>query len=219
MHQVRDIRFQHRRSADQALSRPRHHPIIIVGAGPVGLVAALELARKGHRSLVIDKKDNLSAGSRAICWAKRSLEIMDRLALGDALVAKGVTWQTGKVFFDTRRLFEFDLLPERAHRRPAFINLQQYYFEHFCIEAAAKSDLIELRWQEEVKGFALTQDGALLTLATPDGDYRLLADWVIAADGARSHIRRNLGLSFEGRVFHDQFLICDIKMRMERPAE
>jgi 3-(3-hydroxy-phenyl)propionate hydroxylase len=219
MSQVCNIRLQHRRSADHARHLPQHHPIIIVGAGPVGLVAALELARKGHRSVVIDKKDHLSAGSRAICWAKRSLEIMDRLALGDALIAKGVTWQTGKVFFDTRRVFEFDLLPESAHRRPAFINLQQYYFEYFCIEAAAKSDRIELRWQEEVKGFELTQDGALLTIATPEGDYRLLADWVIAADGARSQIRRHLGLAFEGRVFDDQFLICDIKIEMERPAE
>ena len=182
-------------------------------------MAALELARRGHRSLVIDKKDNLSAGSRAICWAKRSLEIMDRLRLGEVLTAKGITWQTGKVFFDRRRVFEFDLVPDRGHRRPAFVNLQQYYFEHFCIEAAAATDLIELRWQEEVQGFELTGDGALLTLRTPSGDYRLHADWVIAADGARSQIRRSLGLAFEGRVFDDQFLICDIKMRMERSAE
>jgi len=216
---VRDIRFQHRRSADQDRSQPQHHPIIIVGAGPVGLVAALELARKGHRCLIIDKKDNLSAGSRSICWAKRTLEIMDRLRLGEVLTAKGVTWQTGKVFFDRHRVFEFDLLPDRGHHRPAFVNLQQYYFEHFCIEAAVATDLIELRWQEEVQGFELNADGALLTVRTPSGDYRLHADWVIAADGPRSQIRRSLGLAFEGRVFDDQFLICDIKMRMEREAE
>jgi len=219
MSDVRDIRFRHRRSADQDRGAPQHHPIIIVGAGPVGLVAALELARKGHRSILIEKKTNLSDGSRAICWAKRSLEIMDRLALGDVLTGKGVTWQSGKVFFDRRRVFEFDLLPERAQRRPAFVNLQQYYFEHFCIEAAARSDLIELRWQEEVEGFELTEDGPLLRVATPVGHYRLTADWVIAADGARSQIRRSLGLPFQGRVFADQFLICDIKMRMERGAE
>ena len=117
---------------------PAHHPVVIVGAGPVGLVAALDLASKGHRSVVIDKKSNLSDGSRAICWAKRTLEIMDRLGVGQALVDKGVTWKTGKVFFDTRQVYEFDLLPEDGHRRPAFINLQQYYFEHFCIEAAAQ---------------------------------------------------------------------------------
>jgi 3-(3-hydroxy-phenyl)propionate hydroxylase len=219
MTDVRAISFPYRRSADYGRRQPQPQPIVIVGAGPVGLVLALDLAAKGHRSIVIDKKSNLAAGSRAICWAKRTLEIMDRLGLGEALASKGVTWKTGKVFFATRRLFEFDLLPESAHRRPAFVNLQQYYFEHFCIEAATRTGLIDLRWQEEVVGLEPTSDGTLIQIRTPDGDYRLVADWVIAADGARSTIRRRLGLLFEGRVFDDQFLICDIKMRMERPAE
>jgi 3-(3-hydroxy-phenyl)propionate hydroxylase len=219
MTDVRQITFQHRRSADHDRAAPAQHPVVIVGAGPVGLVAALELARKGHRSVVIDAKSNLSDGSRAICWAKRSLEIMDRLGLGQALVDKGVTWKTGKVFLDERQVFAFDLLPEDGHRRPAFINLQQYYFEHACIEAAAGTGLIDVRWREEVQHLEQTGDGALLTIATPEGVYRILADWVIAADGARSTVRRLMGLEFEGRVFQDQFLICDIKMKMERPAE
>jgi 3-(3-hydroxy-phenyl)propionate hydroxylase len=219
MTDVRQITFSHRHSVDQDLAAPARHPIVIVGAGPVGLVAALDLARKGHRSVVIDSKSNLSDGSRAICWAKRSLEIMDRLGLGQALVDKGVTWKNGKVFFDERQVFAFDLLPEEGHRRPAFINLQQYYFEHACIEAAARTGLIDVRWREEVQGLEQTGDGALLTISTPEGPYRVMADWVIAADGARSTMRRLLGLAFEGRVFQDQFLICDIKMKMERPAE
>ena len=123
------------------------------------------------------------------------------------------------MFFDTRQVYEFDLLPEDGHRRPAFINLQQYYFEHFCIEAARESGLIDLRWLEEVTGIEQTSDGVLLDIGTPDGSYRITADWVIAADGARSTLRRLLGLGFEGRVFQDQFLICDIKMPMQRPAE
>src|SRR5262245_3388212 len=216
---VRQISFPYRRSADQDRSQPAPHPVVIVGAGPVGLVAALDLARKGQRSIVIDKKANLADGSRSICWAKRSLEIMDRLGLGSTITDKGVTWQTGKVFFDTQRLFEFDLTPEPGHRRPAFVNLQQYYFEHFCIEAARQSGLIDLRWQEAVEGLEPTRDGLLLSIATPQGHYRLLAEWLIAADGARSTIRRQLGLAFEGRVFDDQFLICDIKLPMARPAE
>ena len=219
MTDVRQIAFAHRPSADQRSQVQAHHPIVIVGAGPVGLVAALDLAKKGHRSVVIDAKRNLSDGSRAICWAKRSLEIMDRLGLGQALVDKGVTWKNGRVFFDEREVFGFDLLPEADRRMPAFINLQQYYFEHACIEAAAKTDLIDVRWCEEVEGLEQTSDGALLSIATPQGPYRLLADWVIAADGARSTMRRLMGLEFEGRVFQDQFLICDIKMKMERPAE
>ena len=114
-------------------------PIAIVGAGPVGLTAALDLASKGQRSVVIDRKASLSDGSRAICWSKRTLEIMDRLGVAQALLDKGVTWKKGKVFFDTRAVYEFDLLPELGHRMPAFINLQQYYFEHACIAAAAKT--------------------------------------------------------------------------------
>ena len=225
MSDPRQIVFAHRRSPDQERAGLAHHPVVIVGAGPVGLVAALDLASRGHRSVVIDRKATLSDGSRAICWAKRTLEIMDRLGrslgqpLGDALVEKGVTWKTGKVFFNTRQLFAFDLLPEVGHRRPAFVNLQQYYFEHACIEAAAKTGLIDLRWQEEVTGLEVGNDGVLLTIATPQGEYRVGADWVIAADGARSAVRRLMGLGFEGRVFEDQFLICDIRIEMQRAAE
>jgi 3-(3-hydroxy-phenyl)propionate hydroxylase len=219
MTDVRSIRFPWRRSADQAWAEPAHHPVVVLGAGPVGLVAALDLAGKGHPVVVIDRKQGLSDGSRAICWSKRTLEIMDRLGLGQALVDKGVTWKTGKVFFGERQVYAFDLLPEEGHRRPAFINLQQYYFEHACIEAAAATGLVDIRWQEEVRGLEQTAEGVLLTLATPEGSYRLLADWVIAADGARSTVRGLMGLAFEGRRFHDQFLICDIRMKVERPAE
>ncbi len=216
---VRAIVYPWKRSADQSRAQPAEHAIVIVGAGPVGLAAALDLAQKGHRCVVLDRKSNLSDGSRAICWAKRTLEIMDRLGVGQALVDKGVTWKNGRVFFDEREVFTFDLLPEEGHRRPAFINLQQYYFEHACIEAAARTGLIDIRWQEDVQGLEQTGDGVLLTIGTPVGRYRLMAQWVLAADGARSTVRQLLGLDFEGRVFRDQFLICDIRMKMERPVE
>ena len=220
MADVRNIVFEHRRSPDQdRAGAPAHHPIVIVGAGPVGLVAALDLASKGHRSVVIDKRRSLSDGSRAICWSKRTLEIMQRLGVAQALLEAGVTWQKGKVFFDTRQVYEFDLLPEAGHRMPAFINLQQYYFEHCCIEAAAATGLIDLRWQEEATGIAQAGDAVRLEIATPQGPYRVSADWIIAADGARSTLRQLMKLGFEGRVFQDQFLICDIKMHMDRPVE
>src|SRR5207248_201099 len=124
-------------------------------AGPVGLTAAIDLAKRGRRSVVVDPRSSLSFGSRAVCWSKRTLEIMDRLGFAQALLDKGVTWKRGKVLLGTRQIYEFDLLPETGYRMPAFVNLQQYYVEHFCVEAAAKTGLVELRWQEEVTGLEI----------------------------------------------------------------
>src|SRR5262245_33676840 len=171
MTDVRQIVFPHIRSADQDGARPAHHPVVIVGGGPVGLVAAIDLAKKGHRSVVIDKRSSLSFGSKAVCWSKRTLEIMDRLGFAQALLDKGVTWKRGKVFLGERQIYEFDLLPEAGHRMPAFVNLQQYYVEHFCVLAAAKSGLVDLRWQEEVTGLRASDDGVRLDIATPTGAY------------------------------------------------
>src|SRR5262245_344422 len=142
----RQLAFPHRRSVDQDRPQPAHHPVVIVGAGPVGLAAALDLALRGQPSTVIDRKGSLSYGSRAICWSKRTLEIMDRLGVAQALLDKGVTWRTGKVFHDDHLIFAFDLLEETGHRMPAFVNLQQYYFEHYALEAAQRTGLIDVRW-------------------------------------------------------------------------
>ena len=101
----------------------------IIGAGPVGLALAVGLPQSGIKTVVIDDNDKVSFGSRAICFAKRTLEIADRLGFGQTLVDKGVQWNLGKVFLDDRKVYEFNLLAEDGHRRPALINLQQYYFE------------------------------------------------------------------------------------------
>src|SRR4029079_17042565 len=148
-------------------------PVVIVGAGPVGLIAAIDLARRGRRSVVIDPRTSLSFGSKAVCWSKRTLEIMDRLGFAQRLLDKGVTWKRGRVLLDTREIYEFDLLPETGHRMPAFVNLQQYYVEHFCVEAAMQSGLVDLRWQEEVTGIEIAGDGVRLDIATPAGPYQL----------------------------------------------
>ncbi|MBL8836959.1 MAG: FAD-dependent oxidoreductase [Alphaproteobacteria bacterium] len=210
--------YPYRRSADQDGGVARRK-VVVVGAGPVGLTAALGLSRHGIPAVVIDDDDTVSVGSRAICYAKRTLEIWDRLGTASPLMAKGVTWNIGKVFFGRDPVFAFDLLPERGHQFPAFINLQQYYLEEALVDAAARSAGVELRWRNRLTGIAPARDGARLTIDTPEGPYELDADWVIACDGARSATRRLLGLDFKGKVFEDRFLIADVKMRAAFPSE
>ena len=74
-------------TADQE-QHPDSVPVLIVGAGPVGLAMAIDLAQQGIQSVVVDSKTQVSVGSRAICWAKRTLEIFDRLGVGDQMVEK-----------------------------------------------------------------------------------------------------------------------------------
>ncbi len=198
---------------------PRHCGVVVIGAGPVGLTTAIDLAQRGIPVLVLDDDNTVSVGSRAICYAKRTLEILDRLGCGEPVTSKGVGWNVGKVYHGDRLAYQFDLLPESGHHRPAFINLQQYYLEECLVERAQALAAAELRWEHRVVDVVHNDKLVTLRVATPDGDYALTCDWLIVCDGARSPVRHMLGLDTEGLVFHDRFLIADIRMTSDFPAE
>jgi 3-(3-hydroxy-phenyl)propionate hydroxylase len=213
------LEFDYARHPDQDAATPVRRPVVVVGAGPVGLALAIDLAQREIPVVLLDNDNTLSTGSRAICFAKRTLEIFDRLGCGDRMVDKGVSWNVGRVFFRNEEIYSFDLLPETGHARPAFINLQQYYVEGFLAERASELPLIDLRWKNKVTGVVQHADHVELTVETPDGPYRLEADHVAACDGSRSSTRGLLGLESKGRQFKDRFLIADVKMKLDRPAE
>ncbi len=221
-----DLAFQlypYVKSTDQSSIAPSHHRVIIVGGGPVGLAAALDLGLRGVPVLVLDDHEGVGLGSRAICFSKRTLEICDRLGASKSMLEKGVQWNVGKVFHDDRQLYEFNLQPEAGHAFPAFINLQQPHFEKFlhdAIVAAQKEGApIEIRGRNRVEGLKHDQDSVTLNVVTPDGPYTLACDWLIACDGARSSLRNMMGLAFDGRVFEDNFLIADVHMKADFPTE
>ena len=215
--------YPYERSPDQDATTPVRHPVVIIGAGPIGLGMGIDLAQQGVKVVIVDDNDKVSFGSRAICFAKRPLEILDRLGCGQPMVDKGVEWDVGKVFFDDREVYKFDLLPEEGHQRPAFINLQPYYFEEYLVnrvrELEAEGAPIEIRGGNKVTAIGTHPDHATLEIDTPEGPYNVEADWLVACDGAGSPTRQMLGLDFVGRVFEDNFLIADVIMEADFPSE
>ena len=214
-------RFGYHRHADQdrAGAEMAEHPVAVVGAGPVGLSLAIDLAQRGQAVVLLDDADRIGEGSRAICFSKRSLEFWDRLGVGQRMVDKGVVWQVGKIFHGASLLYQFDLLPEQGHKRPAFINLQQFYAEAYLVDRVEELPGISLRWRNKVVGLDQRNDGVILSIDTPEGAYRIRANYVVACDGARSSLRQMVGAEFAGQVFEDQFLIADVKMTAEFPTE
>lgn len=215
--------YPYERSADQDAPAPVRHPVAVMGGGPIGVAMALDLGLQGIPVVVLDDHEGVGQGSRAICFAKRTLEIAGRYGCAQAMVDKGVVWNLGKVFHEDRKVYEFNLLPEEGHRYPAFINLQQPYFEKFLVErvraAQAAGAPIEIRGRNRVDAVETFDDHVALDITTPEGPYRLEADWLIGCDGASSPLRGMMGLDFEGRVFQDSFLIADITMKAEFPTE
>ena len=199
--------------------RPGHYPVVVVGAGPVGLTTAIDLAQQGQDVLLLDNDDTVSIGSRGVCYAKRALEVLDRMGCGESFVQKGVSWNVGRTFLREGEVFNFNLRPEEHHQRPGMINLQQYYLEEYLIQRTQQLPNLQKRFKSNVISVVRGEDKVTVRVETPEGPYSLTTDWLVVADGARSPIRTMLGLDIEGKIFMDRFLIADVVMKADYPAE
>jgi 3-(3-hydroxy-phenyl)propionate hydroxylase len=212
-------RFAYRKPPEIASGATLRVPVVVVGAGPVGLGAALDLQLQEIPVLVLDDDDTVSIGSRGVCYAKRALEILDRVGVGARVCDKGVSWNVGRTFFREQEVYNFNLVPEADHHRPGMVNLQQYYLEEYLVEKCQRTPHIELRWKNKVVSVAPGEKTVTLKVQTEDGIYTVEADWLVVADGARSPIRHMMGLEIEGKIFMDRFLIADVVMKADFPAE
>ncbi|MFC7048345.1 FAD-dependent monooxygenase [Emcibacter nanhaiensis] len=196
------------------------HPVAIVGAGPVGLTAALELARRGIRSVVLDDKDTLNDGSRAICISRNSFETLQQLGVVAPFLDKSLGWTHGQCFYRDKMIYRLEMPHSEDERFKPMYNIQQQYIEQFLVDKAADyPGLIDLRWQSRVTALERKETGVRLTVETPEGDYELAADWLLAADGARSTIRKMCGLSLQGKNLEGNYVIADVQMNHDFPTE
>lgn len=197
--------FKYKRSVDQDSLTLNRHQVVIFGGGPTGLTAALDLASRGIPTVILMKENTVVVGSRAFCFSKKTLEVVNRLNAAGQMLDKGVLWNVGKVFYDEDLVYEFNLLPEEGHKIPAFINLQQYYFEEYLVNAVIKNSLIDLRWEEEMADFEQDEDKVTITIKTQEGNYQIEAEYLLACDGVHSPTRKKLGIRYEGSSLRRTF--------------
>ncbi len=198
----------------------QRHPVVVVGAGPVGYTAALGLARHGVPVVLIEADDGVCTGSRAICISRRSLEIMDRLGALPGFLQHGLPWTGGRSFYRDTEVLHFTMPTDANQKLPPMVNLAQYRIEQILLERAqAQPELIDIRWQTKLIGIEPRDDGVRLQLSTPAGDYTLDADWLVAADGGRSTVREALNLPMQGATYEGRYVIVDILLDSARATE
>lgn len=197
-------------------------PVVVVGAGPVGLAMALGLAQQGIQVVVLECRDQLSDSSRTLAVSRRSMQILDRLGVADAFRRWAITRERNYLYCG-KELMHSALYEQMASEKfPDISVLQQPWTEKCLLDGVLAQPLIDLRWLNTVTGLRMQADGRpVLDVHTPEGDYELRADYVVAADGARGQVRRSLGLEYEeigDGVLQRNFVICDFEMKTPHPV-
>jgi 3-(3-hydroxy-phenyl)propionate hydroxylase len=198
--------------------QPRHK-VVIVGSGPAGMVTALELARYGVPSVIVTSELQVSQGSRAIVFTRRSMEILQQYGVADRMTENGLPWRFGNSYYRGQRVFRLEAPHDPDDRFFPMLNIQQQYMEEYILDAIAAQPLIDFRWGNEWTKVEQMEGYARVEIDTPEGPYSLDTDWLIAADGGRSGIRSAMNLQMEGASYEGFFVIADIKIDLPLPTE
>jgi 3-(3-hydroxy-phenyl)propionate hydroxylase len=188
--------------------------VVVVGAGPAGYSAALGLAELGVACTLLEQHMSVAAGSRATGISRRTLQLLARSGITDEVIRIAIPQRGNQAFYGTTELF-LDWTPDEPGKYPRVVNLKQDLFEEMIVRAVSAQPLIDLRWGHRVDGLGVDPDGVSLNASTKDGELALKADWLIACDGSRSHVRRQLGLALQGVYYDTRFIVTDVRANLD----
>ena len=218
-HQFESLYFEYPIfDAPDSVAEKDHASVVIIGAGPIGMISALTLAKHGVGSVLIDNKSSFNDGSRAICISRSSYQILQSLGIEGEFLQHALPWDTGYSYFRGKKILEFQMPDSATEKFRPMYNLQQQYIEQFLWNAVARNQLIETRWQSELVDLEKDDDGVELRIKDPKKTYTLNCDWLIAADGARSTTRRLCGHRLNGENYEGRYVIADVQMEHDFPT-
>ncbi|HEY2475313.1 MAG TPA: FAD-dependent monooxygenase [Candidatus Cybelea sp.] len=192
--------------------------VLIVGAGPTGLVLAINLARRGVPFRLIDAAQGPGEHSRAIVVQARTLEFYQQLGFANAVVAEGIVAQ--RIHFResardgrSRELIQlrFGEIGKGLSPYPFALIYPQDDHERFLEKRLAESG-IRVEWSTTLTGLTQSETGVRATVRGPNGEEEIAAEYLCGCDGAHSEVRQALGLGFAGRTYEQPFFVCDCKV-------
>lgn len=193
--------------------------VTVVGAGPIGMCTALLLAKQGVNVILLSAELQLSEGSRALVYTKRSMEILQAAGAAERIMTRALPWTHGNSIYKGQVAFRM-ASPTNEHDQFAPLNnLQQNWLESYLLDTIKEQANIEVRWGNKVVAHEQTDEDVTLTIHTPDGEYQHTSKWVVAADGGRSPIRESMKLWMEGASYEGRFVIADIRIKLDYPTE
>jgi 2-polyprenyl-6-methoxyphenol hydroxylase-like FAD-dependent oxidoreductase len=191
--------------------------VLVVGAGPVGLAMACELARHGVRCRLIDKLPSPSLLSKALAVQPRTLEIFERMGVTEAFLERGIKVHGLNAWMGSDKHVVNLHFDELDSPYPFIIDMPQYVTEAILTERLASLGMSPERGVELMR-LEQAEDRATVQLRHADGREETLdAPWVIGCDGAHSVIRHQVGAEFEGSVYPESFVLADVHVAWSLP--
>jgi 2-polyprenyl-6-methoxyphenol hydroxylase-like FAD-dependent oxidoreductase len=187
--------------------------VLLVGAGPVGFLTALGLARRGIAVTIIDAEPQVVRSPRASVYFHTTLAILDTLGLlGDAEAIGHANSGFAMHYPATGEVVRTDMsaTPEPGQKITHNLHFGQHLLAELVMRHLARLPHARVLWNHRLAGLEQDGDGVRLSVETPDGPRQFTADWVIGSDGARSTVRTLLDIPFEGHTWPERFVACNI---------
>jgi 3-(3-hydroxy-phenyl)propionate hydroxylase len=193
--------------------------VAIVGAGPVGVISALACVQQGFRVTLLEAEATVDESPRAATTHCSTLEMIDKVGLIDRFVAEGLTARYFQ-FWDQPNhnmvaQFDHDILKNDTPF-PYVVQTEQHKLAHMGIEKLRTYADAKVQFESRITGLTQTADVVTLTVETPGGIEQIEADYVIAADGGRSTVRKALDISFDGMTWPERFIVITVRDDFER---